>query len=727
MTRKNLSTLAALGFCTLSLGLSGCGKKPDAATKAGDAPPAQSGAPITAEKAPQIASMIPHAAKLGFAAHLPKESEFYFGSVNLKAHLDAAKKTAFWKDLSAFIDDKTPAPSKTANPSAEAAKKLWGDDFFIALGKGATPSLTSLRELSDLYTEITYRAMMAGGPLAGGVPAAAGSGPEVLLKGMINDPKLLKRAADVISAYKLPPLIFGVKVEKPEEMLKELIPAAQLAEMEKKAKVTEKTTALGGKFKCLEFPLNTMLTDEVEKKLLDSVPEKSGADDPKPVIAKAIDDAQAKTVSLAFGTAGGCVIFAIGSDLAHLEFVEKPEASLLAKPGFEKVAPFAGKDVLMLASADASVFQALSTEQPFQPILRGLVAGLKSSDLLRGLATGLEPRIAEMALLERKLNKHTVAPSVGIGWWDQGFHMESYGGPEAEMLDQTKTLQFASLLDDPALVFGLNYHVTPEAAATSRAYFESWIELLHHVAGELIKTGLGGPQGGPMFEMIDKSVIPELVAFYRGSKTIDEKALGTEQALVVDLGGKIGAIPGVAPEMAEKKIVRMAGVHPVTDRALLGATWPGMEAALKRMIAAVPSPAPIPIPAPLSTEKNGITTYFYPIPFATEDLLPCASVNDKLFVFGSSKSYNESIAGRLAAAKTNAADTGLRWKVSFGNVREIIKISGALSKTPDTAGGAQAATRWIAPLENLTGRVWRENGQRRDSMTWEMHDVKKFD
>lgn len=725
MMRKNLPTFACLGFSLLSLALSSCGKKQDAAPAAAGAPAAAPATPASAAKP----ALTDHAAKLGFAAHLPKDTELYFGSVNLKAHLDAAKKTAFWKDASAFIDDKTPTSTKTANPTTDAFKKLWGDDVFIALAKGASPTLTSVRELSEVYTEITYRAMMAGSPMAGGAPAAAASSqPEKIIKAILDDPKLLGRAAATLGALKIPPLIIGVKVEKPEDLLKELIPADKLAEMTKKAKVSDVTTALGGKFKSLEFPLNALLTDDVEKQMLAGIPEKPGADNPKPVIAKAIDDMQAKTVSFAFGTAGGYVIFAIGSDMKHLQFVDKADASLLAKPEFEKVLPFAGKDLLVLGCSEASVMTAMASDQPLQPIMRGLVSGLKSSEMFRGLATGLEPRMVEMAALEKKLYKHTFTSAVGIGWWDQGYHMESFGGPDSSMIDETKPLQFGSLLDDPALVFGLNYNATPEIAATSRAYVESWLELVHHVTGELIKSGLGGAQAGLMFGMIDKGVIPEIVNFYHGAKTIDEKALGTEQALVADVGGKMGGLPGLPPEAAEKKILRLAGVHPVTDRALIGTTWTGMEASLKRLIAALPSPTPIPVPAPLSTEKSGVTTYFYPIPFATEDLLPCASVNDRLFLFGTSKNYNESIAARLATAKPGAAETGLKWKVSFGNIREIIKISTSLSPAaPDATAGVKTATRWIAPFENMSGRCWKENGQRRDSMVWEIHDVKKFD
>ena len=192
MIRTRLITLSCLGFSILTLALSSCGKK---------TPPAAASTSATAAAVPAAqtakASLADHAAKLGFAAHLPKETELYFGTANLKTQLDTAKKSAFWKDVSAFIDDKTPKPGNAANPSAEAMKKLWGDDFFIAFAKGTTPTLSSIREFSELYTEITYRAMMAGGPLGGGA-AAATKAPDKIAQAFLGDARLLKSAASMI-------------------------------------------------------------------------------------------------------------------------------------------------------------------------------------------------------------------------------------------------------------------------------------------------------------------------------------------------------------------------------------------------------------------------------------------------------------------------------------------------------------------------------------------------
>jgi hypothetical protein len=174
-------------------------------------------------------------------------------------------------------------------------------------------------------------------------------------------------------------------------------------------------------------------------------------------------------------------------------------------------------------------------------------------------------------------------------------------------------------------------------------------------------------------------------------------------------------------------MLRMAGVNAVKDRAVISAEWKRMEAALKAALAAAPVPMVGSFLNPISSEKNGITSYFYPIPLATENLLPAVSVNDKLFILGTSKNLHEKIAGQLTEAKPEESASGLRYMVRFSGIRELIKTIAALAPDPDQSASVGSATQWIAPFGDLTGRSWIEGKDRRDSLSWEMHDVKKFD
>jgi hypothetical protein len=717
-----LRTSHFVGFFVplIALAISACGEK-----LASDQAPASS---IASPQLPvKAASLVTQSGKFGIAAHLPISTEFFFGTLNLKAHMTALEKTAYWKEISAFYDDKVPSPSKSEKSSVPEFEKMVTGDVFVAAGKGSSTVAEAWRELSDLYSEISYRGLMSGGPFAG---AGGGSPTEQMVQGIVSDTALLKRASALISALKVPPLIVGMKAEKPDDLLKLLQLDDKLAELTKKgAQPSDLATPLGGKFKVIRFHVSDLLTDEDQKKMLEGIPESLKTKNPAAldIVMKAIDDIQTKPVAIAYGTVSGHAVIAIGEDTAHLQFVETPAESLLAKPEFKNLEPYADKDLLFIASASAAVAEASVSKRPTQPFLRGILSGLKGSDMFRDLATGLEPRISMLGEAEEKLTKRTFTDAVGIGWWSEGLHLESFGGQLGGMLDAAQPLRFASLLDDPGLVFGAIYRLQPGYAADSRAYIENWVEMIHHVSRELLRAGLGGEQGGQMAAMVDEKIIPELVKLYRSSRDLDQKGLGTEHAFIVDMGGTMAGLPGLPPAAAKKKMLRIAGVSPVKDRAVISAEWTRMEAALKATLAGAPLPMAIALPNPISSEKNGITTYFYPIPFATEDLLPSASVNDKLFMFGTSKNLHEKIAGQLTEAKPEEAASGLRYKVRFSGIRELIQTSAALAPDPDQSATMGTATQWIAPLGDLTGRSWMEGKDRRDSFSWEIHDVKKFD
>lgn len=681
----------------------------------------------TAQGTSSPPSLLDHAPKLGFAAHLPRDTEFYVATVNLKAHLKALDQTVYAGQIQSFVDDKVPAPSAGVQKDQGLMKKLWGDDVFVALAKGGAAPLKSFNQLNELYSEITYQAIMEGGPLAAGAGGIQ-SQPGKMFQAIASDPVLLRRTSEALAGLEMPPLLAGFKVEKPDELLKELFPDEKLKAFAAKAKVTDLTTGTDGRFRVLEFHVRDFLTDDMRMQMLSGIakgdPDANGARD---AIDKAIRQVQTKTVSLAFGSAGGCLILAAGPTMSHLRLATTPQESLLANPDFDFVRPYMDRNLLALVLADGGVFEALTSDQPMQSILRGVVAGLRNSEVFGPLAARLQPKIAEMGRTESRLFRRKHSPMVGAGWWDRGFHFESVGGPDTGMLDYTRPLQFARLLDDPAVLFGVDYHGSREWAVGSRDYFEQWMDLIHLVAGELVKTGLGGRQGQQIFQMLDQKFVPQLVSFYRGSKDIYQNALGSEHAVIVDVGGKLSSLPGMTASATDKKMIRIAGVHDVRNRPLISANWSKMKTSLAGMLAAAPTPFPLELPAVEASEKNGITSYYYPIPFVAEELLPAVSVNDRLFILGTSRNLAQDLAGRLGSTPEPATATGLRWKIGFANVRELIQSSAGFFKSADAGNEAKTTARWLAPFENLDGRCWQEHGRRRDSMKWEIHDVVKYD
>jgi hypothetical protein len=709
-----LSSLSIL----FSLTLGSCKKSTLEASGSGESKAVAPAAP------PKPAGVSAHAAKLGFAAHVGKEAEMFVGTVNLKAHLAEAEKSVWWKDLITFMQDKTPKPAGDAKSAEKAAGKIFKEDVFIAMGKGAGESLGKVREFMDLYNEVIYRALMTGGALSG--IGGMSPKPDAFLQSIMEDSAMLERAAGLIGQAEIPPLTAGFKTEKPDETLKEIVTDEIIAEMTKKATLSEVNTALGGKFKVLELPLKQVITDEEKEKVLKGIAQRPGVPDPRPAIEKMLGELQKKKIMFAFGTVQGHVVFAAGKDLAHLAFVEKAGDSVLARQEFDFAAPFAEKNMLGLFSVDAAVLKALSTSQPLQPILRGLLSGLKSGEMFKALVAQLEPKVAELATLESKVYDYKHTNAAGLAWWDRGLHMEAQGGIEVSLYDVTKPLKLAATLEQPGTMLGFNYHCGTGTAG--REYFEKWMQLIHFSATELVKAGLGGPQASGNLAMVEQMVLPHLLEMYRADKDIHQKALGTESALVVNFGGKLPMLPGVPmpQDGKERKMIRIAGVHDVVDRAVIGQSWDKMNAAIRKMVAAFPSPQPIPVPEVMSSDKNGVTTYFMPIPFASEDLNFYSSVSDRLFLLGTSKALNEEIA-TVASAPVAAPKTGMHYVINLAAVREVIKNYSALSPDADAKAGVKSAADWLAPFEKLQGSVRKEGGALRQSLSWEIHDVVKFD
>ena len=725
MNRATSLTSAAFASCLLAFSLTSCKKPPAEAPPSGPKASAP-GTPAIPSAPAAKASVVSHASKLGFAARLPKDTEMYIGTVNLKSHLDAAAKSTWWKDIEALMNDKTPKPSgPDAAKDVDKAKKLFQQEVFLAMPKGGGASCGRLREIGEAYNEITYRALMTGGML-GGLGGAAPN-PDVLMQSFMDDPALLERIAALLPRAEVPPLIAGFKADKAEELVKELFDEKAIAEMSKKGAPSELTTALGGKFRCFEFKMKDVLTEKEKAEMLGKVKSLPGRPDPKPVIEKIITELQKKVLHFAFGSVDGHVVFAVGKDLSHLAFTDKPDASLLAKPEFDFALPYMEKNLLALMSVDAIALQAMSTDQPFQPLLRGLLSGFKSGEMFKDIAAQLEPKIAELASLEKSVFTHKYTNAVAVAWWDKGLHFEGQGGAEMTALDLKKPLKFASLLDDPGVVLGSVYCGANDGSLAGRKYFEKWMELIHFTATQLVKAGLGGPQGAMMLGMADLQIIPHVTEFYKGSREIYENALGSEGAVVVDLGGRMPPLPGLPPDDKERKMLRLAGVNEVANRALIGESWKKMDASLRALLKAIPSPQPIPLPDPMTTEKNGITSYFLPLPMSAEDLNLYTSVNDRLYLFGTSKNLNESIAGKLAAPPAGAPKSGTHYVINMANVRELVKSFSGMAPNPDAKEGAKSAADWLAPFEKLQGSVTVEDGKLRNSLHWEIHDVMKFD
>ena len=704
-----------------------------------------SSAASTAPAGTKASSLAEHAAKLGFAAKLNADTELYLGTVGFKGHVDALKKSAFWKEISALIGDKTPAPA-AGDKSMQALQKLWGDDFFLAGGKGLEQSAQWLRDFSRLYNELNFRAIMTGAAFKGaGVgPGAAKFNPAAMVEALTSDPAQIERAANIIAALDLPPLILGVKVENAADVVKDLVPADKLAQAPKEIFTVSTLSVAGGTMNTISTTGGKIfqLDDNKKQMILSNLPPTIN-DKGRKAIENAISAIQAKTFSVGWGAVGDHVVFASGKNLDHVKFADSPASSLLSKPEFAPVSAHAGKNLLALVYSNAGVLKALSDDQPLTPILRGIFGAMKDNPTFGGLGQALDKQLADYAPAENAVFKRDFTPSAGVVWWDRGLHVESYGGPKAASFQNGKPLKFTSVASQPGVILSVNYQRNRDYEKATRAWMEKLLGFVMTAAQELVKSGLGGAQAGQGYAMFEQMALPALKKIYAADLNIADKGLGDEVAFVIDVNGKMPALPGVPPQLNGSKFPRITTISEVANRAEVATGWTTINGTLSETIgmftggpgsrdrngAAAGGGGPgFGLPDPISSEKNGVTTWFYGLPFLAGDLLPCASINDKLLLMSTSKDCAEGFAGEIAKGNGISAD-GLVWRFDLG---ALIDFGIGLAKLdPKTSAKDQSemkqVQKWTKPFHAMQGRLFQEGGVPRGSFSWEITDLVSFD
>lgn len=721
--------LANTTFAAL-LSLASCGKSAEPAPGSVAAP-----AP-SAPASSKGAAMVEAASRLGFAGQLPQDTEIYFGSVNFKAQIEALRKSAFWKEVSALMDDKTPAPA-AGDKSMVALQKLGNDDWFIAGSAGMGSFMGWLKEFNRFYNEMNFRALMTGA--TGGKPAAGVSGAEAVagkfFSTMLQDPKQMERAQKIIADFELPPLLIGFKVEQPAEIAKQLIPEEVLKQIPAdKVTVGTMTTPSGATFKTLTAEGSRLLGDKEKQDILAKLPSDLPAN-AKQEIEKALTAFQAKKFSVGWGAVGDYLIFASGKNLDHVKFAPNPASSLLAKPEMASLTPYLGKNLFAISYLGGPVLRAASDEQPFTPMLRGLVSAMKESPTFRDLANTLDKQLDELSRREMAVFHREMTATSAALWWDRGIHLEAHGGTRARVYQTGKPLQYARLMEQPGVVAGLAYVRDKEYEKAERAWMEQFVTSLYSAAQELVKLGMFGPDTAQKFAMFDQMGVPLLLKIYQAKINLSEKATDGETAFILDINGRMPALPGLPPEANGMKIPRITTVSQVVNRSEIAASWKIINDTITQAVATFSggqagggAQGGLPMMEPISSDKNGVTSYFYAIPFVSGDLLPTSAVNDHVLMLSTSKNAVESIAAELANPAPAAVD-GMVWRFDPGLLMEYLVTVSKLA--PNQKPGAdkeiKQVTKWAKPFHAMQGRMFEEGGAPRTSFTWEITDLISFD
>lgn len=687
--------------CVTTL-LCGCGKKEA---------PAQAKAEAVIVAPP---TLLTEAARLGLARRIAGDVEFCVSSVGLRKHLEALLQSNWWSQTAAYLEEQAPAGDAAAEP-------LVIDEAFIAFGKDSSRGIAMLRQLNDLYNETAYRGMVSGAVSDG--PAMALDAAKVV-EVVLRDAQLLEAVILWLERFEMPPAMIGVASPNPEKVLHRLSNLLRLPDWLGDVPQSRIVTTQGEQLTVSEIAMDQILTADRRRHWLEAMGKALPQITPemRDRVARGLEVLARKNWVLALGLGPQRAFLAVAESKSQIRLANSVADSILVRQEMRSLDVNATRDLGGIACWSGAFLDALQSAEPFQPMVRGLLAGIQNDKRFAGIAQTLGPLAVELAAAERAFYGTPFTNGAAVAWWADGLHAEWTGGAgEARVKAWSMPGRLSRLLDDKEVILGMSGHDTPSVAG--RAYFEAWMRTAHAVARELVHAGAGGEKSAELFKLMEQSLLPAVLKIYDGTKTIWEKALGEEGAFVLDAGGKMPALPGLPPGGQEVPLPRVLLVNELRNRELIGAAWHNIESGMRDALALIPAPEPLQMPEPKAVRSRDMETFVYQLPTGSKDLLPSVSLTQSLFMAGTSQYQQTQAADRLRHPDSKAM-IGARMKLDFAKLREFLM---SFASVRSDADGLKQAAKALAPLGALEIRMWGDRGEGRGGLAWRIHDVPRYD
>ncbi len=654
----------------MALGLGACKKKEEV-----KAPPALADAPAQATPAPAPAADIKatklspdeRAAKLGFAKHLPQDTEVVLAFYNGTKTANRVKATKLWKLVEGQMgggatdgDEDIQAPEAGNDPAAAdepmGPAALFGTEFTLALGKSTgeqTGNLLTLYRRMGYFQMRSVAKAFAAAVKSGDASSLADAygdsyGPE-LAKDLLKDPQ---SGIALLEKAKMSPVYLAFRTKEAgraaaaQQVAAMVANVGMIGEMAEPVEIENSGHKFEG-FKILGSKISASMAEGREgmEKELDA----ATVDQLLAALAK-------KDLVIVSGTVGDYVVLFVGGSVDDLKLAGDAGQSLVASEALAFSDAYAGKELAALVYGQKQAMDTLiSTAGGLADMTNGLRDGIAGADGL-GDTRDLEAMFQIVAEREAALRKLVGNDALGTAAiFEDGVKIESYGGTDNGMIDWKSPNKLAHLGDSDDVVLFADMTVNAVFDEKSRAYVEALMETAYAMTMKVAEAPMEVAQMAQFKEMaklFDGKFRPDMVALWDAYSNDFGGSLGNECALVVDLKGSAPAVPGLPQAVVDQaKVPRVSIVAPVTDRAKLAASWDKMNGTLTGTFAKISeiTGQEIPMQKPLSSEKNGNTTWFFPMPFFNDDFLPSVTVGDKWFAASSSKNQALDLINRAAA------------------------------------------------------------------------------
>ncbi len=433
-----------------------------------------------------------------------------------------------------------------------------------------------------------------------------------------------------------------------------------------------------------------------------------------------------KNMIFATGTIGEYVVLMIGGDEASLQLVAEPKNSLGASDKMKFIDEFGDKPFLSVSYGDQAALKTVIDQAGgAASYALGFRDGIADGDQMRDI----EELLQLFAEREKALLALGSTSAFGmVAYLDDGLKIDSFGGHDKGGVDWNAPTRLAHLGDNADNLFFLNY---PSNAAYNQQvseYLELIAETAYAMAIKFSALEIEDPKMKQMKEylkLFDTGFREDMLALYQAASGDLMDGLGQEIVFLIDLKGALPAVAGVPQDVVnEAKAPRLALLAPIADRAKLGKAWETINTHSTTLLAKASelTKKKIPMQKPISSEKDGMITWFIAMPFFQDDFLPSVTLNNDWFVASSSKLQAGDLIGK--AALGGDAGQGIKFRMNFNLLsnyaEEMLKVA---EKNKDSLMKDEAARNEF--MSNKTSILKVIEATREfESMTW---DVRKED
>lgn len=741
----------------LAISLLGACKKKEQATTAPEPPAVAEEAAATPAPAPAVVEppkLDPEqrAAMLGFARHLPQQTELVISIHDGGKTLKRIKSGKLWRALNDEVVDEEDEGLEAEVEAAEAAAKeaaeelaeadaeeseeapvgpaaLFGKEFTIALGPTVGEQTANLLTLQKRLTYFQMRALAAA--FAEAVQTGDMSTMETALQDqfgaqlgqdLLNDPDggvaLFERMA-------MPPLYLAFKtsaegrdaaaqqIATMTENLGMLGPVVEALEVERAGGTFAGYKIVGAKVAESMGEMRASMEQMLEPAAVDRL----------------ISAVAAKDLVVLSGTLGDYVVMFIGASADQLQLASNVGESLVAGDALAFCDGYAGKELsTVIHGSEQAITTMINAAGGLSHISEGLRDGLASAEGM-GDTRDLETLLRMVAEREKAMRALSSTGKTGVvAFFEEGLKIESYGGTDYGMVDWKAENRLAKLGEAEDVALFVNMTGNPVYEEKARLYVEALVETAYAMAMKVAEAPGDDPQLADfkkMAKLFDSSYRADALALWQALSGDFDQGLGNEAAWIIDLKGSVPTIPGLPQNVVDEgKFPRMSVVAPVSDRAKLASAWQQVNTSAAGILAKIGElqGKEIPMQKPISSEKDGFTTWFFPLPFFNDDFVPSVTVGDAWFAASTSKNQALDLLGQASAA--SGKRKGMWLEVDFDALRKFAEISlEVISKNPDALpmdeedlDQFRKLVDAMEELEQLTIHARQENGVLRTSM-----------